>query len=107
MDDASVIEQWGRICVSLPKVQMLSDRRKKAIRAAEKTVADYGGWEKLFREVEASDFLTGRKGAWQGCSFDWVLKPSNLVKIIEGNYAGNGRRKGTYHDDSIDVGTVW
>ncbi|MNP53901.1 hypothetical protein D3C76_1484160 [compost metagenome] len=37
--------------------------------------------------VEASDFLTGRDGKWGNCGFDWIIKESNYIKILEGNYA--------------------
>lgn len=43
-------------------------------------------FDELFSLVENSDFLTGRNGKWSGCGFDWILQPSNLTKIIEGNY---------------------
>ena len=42
-------------------------------------------WEQLFFKVEASDFLSGRVKDWKA-SFDWVIKPVNAVKILEGNY---------------------
>ena len=104
-DVQSVVDAFNRICRSLPQVQTLSDKRRQAIRAAEKTVGSFGGWDKLFHAVEDSDFLTGRSGSWTGCGFDWILKPANLVKILEGNYAGKSKRKGGFcHDDSIDTG---
>jgi len=40
----------------------------------------------LFSKVESSDFLTGRDGRWANCGFDWILKESNYIKILEGNY---------------------
>lgn len=89
-----IVDSFNRVCVSLPKVQTISDRRKKAIRAATQTVENFGGWEKLFQTVERSDFLTGRSGAWTGCAFDWIIKPANITKIIEGNFK-NGRKAKT------------
>ena len=104
-DYRHVTDAFNRICRSLPQVQTLSDKRRRAIRAAEKTVEAFGGWDKLFRAVEDSDFLTGRGCSWYGCGFDWILKPQNLVKITEGNYANKSKRKdGFSHDDSIDTG---
>ena len=37
------------------------------------------------KKVQASDFLSGRSGAWQ-CSFDWLMITGNMLKVIEGNY---------------------
>ena len=43
--------------------------------------------EELFKIVDDSDFLSGRNGKWTGCNLEWVLKPANITKIMEGNYA--------------------
>ena len=102
----TIVDMFNRICVSLPQVQSLGDKRKHAIRAVNQTVLDFGGWEKLFRTVEQSDFLTGRNGSWNGCGFDWILKPQNLVKIMEGNYADKPERKAETTYDGIYFGTT-
>ena len=38
-----------------------------------------------FKKIHDSDFLSGRSDDWK-CSFDWVMNPSNMQKILEGNY---------------------
>lgn len=81
----AVIALFHCICVSLPRVQKLTETRKKRIKATFTQLPD-SSFEKFFKRVESSDFLTGRSGIWNGCCFDWILKPSNLTKIIEGNY---------------------
>lgn len=83
-DYSSVTEQFNSICTSLPKIRRLDDKRKKQIRSAGREIG--GDFAALFRRVEDSDFLTGRSGNWNGCSFDWIMKPQNLIKILEGNY---------------------
>ena len=84
-DYQSVVELFNSICVSLPAVQKLTDKRRKRIKNAAQLL---GGitFSDFFRIVEDSDFLTGRNGNWSGCGFDWIMNPSNLTKIIEGNY---------------------
>ena len=84
-DYQSVVDCFNSVCISLPKVQKMTDKRRKAIRSAKKQLGEQT-FAELFDKVEQSDFLTGRSGAWSGCGFDWVLKPANLTKIIEGNY---------------------
>lgn len=84
-DYQSVINSFNSICISLPKVQKLTDKRKKQIKSAFKILGEKT-FDEVFRLVEESDFLTGRTGRWSGCGFDWVLSPANLTKIIEGNY---------------------
>lgn len=84
-DYQNVINLFNSVCVSLPNVQKLTDKRRKAIKNASKLLGDIT-FDELFAIIEQSDFLTGRSGNWTGCGFDWILKPSNLTKIIEGNY---------------------
>lgn len=81
-----IIDLFNSICGnSLPKVKQLTEQRRKLIRQANKYLQ--GDFDKLFRAVEDSDFLTGRNGKWTACNFDWILKPNNIVKILEGNYS--------------------
>ncbi len=42
-------------------------------------------------KVNLSPLLRGESGGWKA-SFDWILNPSNLVKIVEGNYDANKHR---------------
>lgn len=89
-----VTESFNLICTSLPKVRTISNKRKRHIKARLK---DFGGdmnlLEDVFRQVEASDYLSGRSGVWRA-SFDWIMgSQDNLVKIMEGNY-DNKKRTG-------------
>lgn len=83
---SGVVDSFNSICTDLKKVRSLTDSRLDAIRSASETVESFGGWEKLFHVVQNSDFLSGRSGNWNGCGFDWILKPDNLVRIVEGQY---------------------
>ena len=74
-----IIELFNSICISLPNIQM-TDSRRRVLKNSK--IKD---WEQLFVKVEASDFLSGRVKDWKA-SFDWIIKPSNAVKILEGNY---------------------
>lgn len=76
-----IVEYFNRL--SFPKVLELSDKRKQAIKSFLKTHT-IDDLYMLFDMADASDFLTKK---WGKCGFDWILKPSNAVKILEGNYA--------------------
>ena len=80
-----IIDLFNQYCPSLPKVTRLTDKRTKTINARLK---EYTEEEiiKTFILVEQSDFLTGRSGKWSGASFDWIMNPNNIVKILENNY---------------------
>ena len=84
LDCQLFIDRFNEICKSLPKCMKLTEQRKAAIKAR---WAEYGAEVfTAFEKAEASDFLTGRNGGWAGADFDWILRPTNIVKILEGNY---------------------
>ncbi|MBS4933798.1 MAG: phage replisome organizer N-terminal domain-containing protein [Clostridiales bacterium] len=80
-----IVDLYNNTCVSFPRVVSISENRKKAIRARLKTycVEDL---KKLFEIAEKSDFLKGKNDRNWTATFDWMLKDSNLAKILEGNY---------------------
>lgn len=41
---------------------------------------------KFFENVQASDFLSGRNGAWRKCDLAWLMNKENFRKVIEENY---------------------
>lgn len=108
MDYQSIMDSFNRICTSQPKIKIITEPRRKAIKRASKTVEANGGFESLFQRVERSDFLSGRVKKWI-CGFDWILKPANLTKILEGNYDGkNGAAaQPDYTDTSRYENTRW
>ena len=90
-----ICDLWNSVCVSLPKVAKITEARKQKIKSR---LDEFGcqpeEWlttaETLFRRVQASDFLTGRKTDWKA-SFDWVFdNGKNWVKVTEGNYDNKG-----------------
>lgn len=97
-----VVEKFNEICLSLPQVQKLTPARRQAIkgRCSEYSVPEIVD---VFRRAENSDFLSGRNGNWNGCSFDWLMKPANFIKVLEGNYenqpAINQHSKINGHDE--------
>lgn len=40
----------------------------------------------ILKKIRASRFLNGDNNTGWRCDFDWVLKPANWQKILEGNY---------------------
>lgn len=80
-----VVELYHKICVSFPRVQKLTDGRKRLIRARLNQFS-FEHIEKVFLLAEASDFLKGVSGKWRGANFDWLLNESNFVRVLEGNY---------------------
>lgn len=89
----TILDLFNETCKSLPKVIKLTDARRKAIRARYREYGDIEAFEKLFTKAESSDFLSGRNGKWTNCNFEWLMKPNNMIKVLEGNYDNPQREK--------------
>ena len=97
-----IVKIFNGICKSLPKVTKITSERIRAVNAASDKIN--GDFEGLFYKVEQSDFLTGRNGKWLNCSFDWIFKPCNLVKILSGNYDNydySSHRSGSFYFSNV------
>lgn len=92
VDYQLIADMYNDTCVSFPKVQSLSDARKKAIKARLKTYS-VDDFKVLFEKAESSDFLKGANDRNWSATFDWMIKDSNMAKILEGNYDNKGSRK--------------
>jgi len=82
----AIVDLFHELCPSLPKLLRLTNNRRTAIKNRWKEYGDLEVFRTLFAKAEASDFLSGRNGKWTNCNFDWLMKPSNMVKVLEGNY---------------------
>ena len=67
--------------------------RAKLLRAR---LREYGkdSFQEIVEQIRASDFLQGRAGtrSWI-ITFDWVVKPSNYGKVLEGTYRNADRQQ--------------
>jgi hypothetical protein len=81
-----IIELYNNFCKSLPQVKARSKQRDKMIKYFWKRMQSIKNIQAFFIRIEKSGFLTGRNGIWQNCNFDWIIKESNSIKILEGNY---------------------
>ena len=86
IDYEKIMCLFNQICKSFPKITVLSDNRKKAIRARFNSGYDYDSFTKLFEKAEASDFLKGGNDRNWSADFDWMVKDSSMAKILDGNY---------------------
>lgn len=80
-----VADLYNDTCVSFPRLTTMSESRKKAIRARLK-VYSMEDLERLFKKAEASSFLKGQNDRNWSATFDWLIKDSNMVKVLDGNY---------------------
>ena len=83
---------YNDTCVSFPKVLALSEARKKAIKARLK-IYSLEDFKKLFQMAEGSRFLKGGNDRNWSANFDWLIKDSNMAKVLEGNYEDKPNNK--------------
>jgi len=81
-----IVDLFNKICTDLPKVKILSSTRINTIKKRMEDLKTIEDWRKFFERVHASDFLNNRTGEGWRADFDWCLKSSNFIRIIEGKY---------------------
>jgi uncharacterized protein YdaU (DUF1376 family) len=97
-----VIDAYHELLPDLPQVRGWSPKRRQALdarireRCGEGKPADtVTYWRELFELVALSDFLCGRSTDFRA-DLEWLLRPENFLKVIEGRYVnrqvGNGAR---------------
>lgn len=110
-----IVRMYNDTCVSFPRLTTLSDARKKAIKARlnKYSIEDI---QRAFTLAEASDFLKGNNGRNWSANFDWIIKDTNIAKILDGNYNNHGSAQGssakTYNkaqelNDFYNVASTW
>jgi hypothetical protein len=81
-----IVELYNQTCISMPKVEKLTEKRRKAIKAIWAKNRGLDTFKQLFEKAETSDFLSGRSGKWTSCNFDWLMNTNNMLKVLEGTY---------------------
>lgn len=80
------ITQSYNTATPFPKIKILSDVQKKAVLSA---VGKFGLEQiiECFRIAGESEFLNGSNNNGWTANFDWIIKPENITKILNGNYS--------------------
>ncbi len=90
----AIVEIYHEILPELPAVKIWTDKRKALLRSRWKEDSDRQSldwWRTFFTDnVKTSDFLTGKKSEWKA-DLEWILKPTNFVKVLEGRYKNSGK----------------
>lgn len=84
-----IIDSYHEIVPELPRVKILTDKRKKLLKARwreDEKRQDVEFWRRFFTYVKTSDFLMGRTPSGWQANFEWLINSENFVKVIEGNY---------------------
>jgi len=101
-----ILATYHEVLSELPAVRDWPERRRRKLEAriAERVKAGKPAdkpeyWRALFAQVQASDFLCGRKQGsdWRCPGLEWLLEPKNFTKVIEGAYRNNEGMNGVGH----------
>ena len=101
----SIRSLYNETCVSLSQCKIMSESRKKAIKARYSSGCTLEDFETLFKKAEASSFLKGKNDRNWMATFDWLIKDANMTKVLEGNYDDRGKggdKNGTGEEHSPD-----
>ncbi|APB65056.1 DUF1376 domain-containing protein [Pseudomonas aeruginosa] len=90
----AIADLYHQVLPELPAVALLNDTRRRHLQARWREHEAHRSldfWRELFETVKASPFLMGNVPGRNGAkpfraTFDWIIAPSNFVKIVEGNY---------------------
>ena len=112
IDYELIARMYNDTCVSFPHLTTLSDARKKAIKARlnKYSIEDL---QRAFELAEASDFLKGNNGRNWSANFDWIIKDTNIAKILDGNYNNrasqhtNNNNVAQELDDFYNMASSW
>ena len=93
-----VIEAWNKLNLSKLVAIKANTNRYKMLKAR---INEFG-IEKVIEAIESinnSDFLKGQNDRAWIITFDWLIKPNNFTKVLEGNYLNKGGTNGSTRED--------
>ena len=97
-----VIDAYNENCGKLPKATKLTDKRKRAVRSCMAQGFSIDDMIEAFRKAASTPFLTGEnERGWQA-NFDFIIKPDNMQKILEGAY-GTAVTRNNSHSYDLDL----
>lgn len=84
-----IIKLYHEILPTLRKVVKWTETRAKMLKARWYENEEYQNlkwWEMFFKDVAASNFLTGKTKNPFYADLEWLIRPNNFVKVVEGKY---------------------
>ncbi|WP_270457161.1 hypothetical protein [Faecalimonas umbilicata] len=94
-----IADMYNATCEAFPRLTVLSERRKKAIKARLKKYS-IDDIQRAFEMAQESDFLKGTNRRNWSATFDWIMCDSNMAKILDGNYANKDNRRTEGRNDT-------
>lgn len=92
IDYEFIIENYHSLCPKLNKVVVINDIRKGYINAR---IGEYGEDKviSVIRMAGECEFLNGQNDKSWKADFEWIMRPTNFLKILEGKYINNHQKQ--------------
>ena len=84
---------YNEICTNLPQCKLLTEKRKRAIRAFCKQLSAEK-WEEVCQLANSSPFCTGDNDKGWKADFDFLIRPDKATNVLEGRYCNERRDDG-------------
>ena len=86
-DEDQAVKAWNDLAddLSLPKVQRMTETRRRKLTARLRECGGLDGWSVALAKIRGSPLCRGEVGKWRA-DFDFVLQESSFVKLMEGKY---------------------
>lgn len=97
IDFEDIKKQWNSKSM-LKEIVAITDKRKTHLTAR---IKEHGieSIYKVIDNVSKSSFLRGQnKQGWMA-DFDWVIRPNNYIKVLEGNYLDNQKSSYSFQSE--------
>lgn len=96
-----IVDAYNQNCGKLPKATKITEKRKRAIRTCTAQGFTLDDICEAFRKAASTPFLTGENDRYWRANFDFIIKPDNMQKILEGAY-GSAAPQGE-HSYNVDL----
>jgi DNA-binding MarR family transcriptional regulator len=86
-DEDAAVKAWNDLAddLSLPRVQRMSETRRRRLAQRLRECGGLDGWAAALAKIRGSPFCRGEIGKWRA-DFDFVLQESSFIKLMEGKY---------------------
>lgn len=104
-DEDEAVKVWNDLAsdLSLPKVQRMTETRRRKLAQRLRDCGGLDGWSAAMAKIRGSPLCRGEVGSWRA-DFDFVLQESSFVKLMEGKYDGRSPGRHAPHGPAATSG---
>ena len=97
-----IVALFHSVLPELPEIKEWSEARRALLKGRWKEKAERQNltwWKDYFLQVRRANFLMGLTKSPFTCTLEWLIRPTNMIKVLEGFYdnarRGNGQQNAT------------